>query len=572
VSETLDQVMWEAQQHFRISIQVTLEGALEGIGASLDPQVVLVGFALDREAHEPVCIEPAEGPLKRAHLAEVGKRSIGLLSADPDGGRVFGDSSAEGAMQARRMARARASAVAEAIESSGSMPGKRLLVSAGNVIGGYYVHTGMALDLEVLADLSVLEGDEVNGFPTPPSLTTALLALTLAEADEALAHRDPGLIAIRRSPTDLIAAAAQSFVMGCGFRTRDFSEPLDCARFDQIAQQRYEGASADGSLLVVDPAHDAVEVLVEFQRPVLMDNVRAVRKLLEMSSDRLALLLHKSGVYGLGRLRSNGAPDIVEISFPAHATWEIRSRGKTYMRSAYSRPRLPAPTFDVAVLADTLERRVPVGLNVEAVSTLVSAAIGARHGTTLVVSSDAAGEAARLAGQSTTVRPTLLDAYALERVALIDGAVLIDPSGTCHAIGVILDGAAAAKGDPSRGARFNSALKYIDSAAPPAVIIVVSEDGDVTQVPELPPRVRRQDVVDALLILESAAQTDGSRAFNAAFSTVCALAFYLSEDECNRVNELTAEQEDRAIRAGHIAPVHKRLHTHPDMTDEFFSD
>jgi hypothetical protein len=33
------------------------------------------------------------------------------------------------------------------------------------------------------------------------------------------------------------------------------------------------------------------------------------------------------------------------------------------------------------------------------------------------------------------------------------------------------------KGDPSRGARYNSAVRYVESCKTPCMIIVVSEDG-----------------------------------------------------------------------------------------------
>ena len=49
----------------------------------------------------------------------------------------------------------------------------------------------------------------------------------------------------------------------------------------------------------------------------------------------------------------------------------------------------------------------------------------------------------------------------LRLVTNIDGAVLIEPSGICHAIGAILDGLATEKGDSSRGSRYNGALRYV---------------------------------------------------------------------------------------------------------------
>lgn len=61
----------------------------------------------------------------------------------------------------------------------------------------------------------------------------------------------------------------------------------------------------------------------------------------------------------------------------------------------------------------------------------------------------------------------------------IDGAAMLDKSGTCHGFGVILDGECVVKGNPSRGARFNSAYNYIAArkmARQSAVAIVISED------------------------------------------------------------------------------------------------
>jgi hypothetical protein len=54
-------------------------------------------------------------------------------------------------------------------------------------------------------------------------------------------------------------------------------------------------------------------------------------------------------------------------------------------------------------------------------------------------------EAARLSAQATLIEPALLSPELLRQATGIDGAVLFDPDGTCHALGVILDGTATAK-------------------------------------------------------------------------------------------------------------------------------
>jgi DNA integrity scanning protein DisA with diadenylate cyclase activity len=74
----------------------------------------------------------------------------------------------------------------------------------------------------------------------------------------------------------------------------------------------------------------------------------------------------------------------------------------------------------------------------------------------------------------------------MDNLTAIDGSVLLDTQGVCHAIGVILDGIAKEQqGDPSRGARFNSAVRYVGSrAARSCVVVVISEDGRVDVIPQ----------------------------------------------------------------------------------------
>jgi|SRR5579884_1853137 len=82
---------------------------------------------------------------------------------------------------------------------------------------------------------------------------------------------------------------------------------------------------------------------------------------------------------------------------------------------------------------------------------LAEHASAAEHGTMLVISSGASDEAARLASQAHLVNPVELTAEAVAAATAIDGAILVDPSGLTHALGVILDGTADDKtGGPAR--------------------------------------------------------------------------------------------------------------------------
>ncbi len=118
---------------------------------------------------------------------------------------------------------------------------------------------------------------------------------------------------------------------------------------------------------------------------------------------------------------------------------------------------------------------------------VVEGAIDQRHGTTLVIADRAEDEAERLQVSATRVQPCLLDAPLAMAVTSIDGAVLIGLDGRCHAIGVIMDGMVSDRGDPSRGSRYNSMLRYVDTTAERGLarclVLIVSEDGYVDTVP-----------------------------------------------------------------------------------------
>jgi DNA integrity scanning protein DisA with diadenylate cyclase activity len=103
------------------------------------------------------------------------------------------------------------------------------------------------------------------------------------------------------------------------------------------------------------------------------------------------------------------------------------------------------------------------------------------HGTIVIVSSEAQEEAQRLRKQGTQIEPRVLNQGEFQSVSSIDGALLFDPNGRCHAIGVVLDGMAKENlGDPSRGSRYNSMIKYVQTRVDlnkSVVGVVFSDDG-----------------------------------------------------------------------------------------------
>lgn len=159
------------------------------------------------------------------------------------------------------------------------------------------------------------------------------------------------------------------------------------------------------------------------------------------------------------------------------------------MSVSYGLPALPKGLLHEEEFK-ALVRHVLHGIDptdLEKLWALVREVINQKRGTMIVISDKAVEESQRPRNQSTTVVPTPLTPDLLSPLSSIDGAVLIDPHARCHAIGVILDGVASDLGSPARGARYNSAVRYLEYAWSQkhlCVAVVISEDGTVDLLPK----------------------------------------------------------------------------------------
>jgi hypothetical protein len=206
---------------------------------------------------------------------------------------------------------------------------------------------------------------------------------------------------------------------------------------------------------------------------------------------------------------------------------------------------------------------------------LALACADAEHGTMLVVSEDARGEAARLSGQALVVKQAEVVGDLMRHITRIDGAVLVEPNGSLVAIGVILDGLAATAGDRARGARYNSALRYLASTHHPTLIVLVSEDGMLDLMPRLRPQMKRAQLSALLDDLHAAAAIEpvDAEGFHRALNRVKAAAFYLSSEQCDEVNNLVREHWNRRRAEGATLWIEERpLAPHPLMSDEYLID
>ena len=111
---------------------------------------------------------------------------------------------------------------------------------------------------------------------------------------------------------------------------------------------------------------------------------------------------------------------------------------------------------------------------------IINNAVKQKHGTMIVFAENAKEEAKRLRESSIPIEPTRVSEKFVNFATKIDGAMMCDEKGVCHSVGIILDGKASDDEDSSRGARYNSAIRYIDQQrrkGKKSFAVVVSEDG-----------------------------------------------------------------------------------------------
>jgi DNA integrity scanning protein DisA with diadenylate cyclase activity len=175
------------------------------------------------------------------------------------------------------------------------------------------------------------------------------------------------------------------------------------------------------------------------------------------------------------------------VHFTKHYSWDLTHNGEVMMRVVSNTPRLPRSRVDEYNFERAIHRNWPnlPQADIQHLWSLTLSATSQPTGTILLISEGATHEAARLSNQCYRITPCRINPSVMRLITNIDGAVLIDPAGTCFAIGAILDGLATAKGDSSRGSRFNSALRYVESSRYPCLAIVVSEDGWIDLLPPL---------------------------------------------------------------------------------------
>ena len=506
MSNAIKHFIWGYQQHFRVAMQTKAKNLFQKLDPSLQPEVFLVGVLAVRSntARYPTCVEPEDGFwIDSDDFRAVDKISKCLVNQYPESGMVQSHPVAQENQHHALELRSKHDAILLIIEAHQARPANRLFyVSSPARVEEYWVCMALSLQKDIVTSNPALQRDTVQlhdyrSYSLPVSLLDAVAEQFLRYVSEELSKPDP----LMPEPTEgdeLLRAAGANLAKGVVWR---MSNQLighggnlfrDCST---ISSLRYERSPGSGRILLAAKGHPATKHLVTFESPVDLRNYRAARKLLQLSFDRASLYSDSDQIFGLAEVGPYDCSkeDQFEVQIVGHHHWELRHDDQPLMTVSYGTPSLPRLPFDEQAFRNKLAA-VFKGISDSATDLLLSLAKEAgqeSHGTMLLISTAAAEEAKRLAPQGTPISPCLLTPQLLKHLTPIDGAILLDSEGVCHAIGTILDGRATPNGDPGRGARFNSAVRYVESLSDQAacLAVVVSEDGGVDFVPNLLPLI-----------------------------------------------------------------------------------
>ncbi|PHF26664.1 hypothetical protein COF82_24255 [Bacillus wiedmannii] len=306
---------------------------------------------------------------------------------------------------------------------------------------------------------------------------------------------------------------------------------------DNISNHTYEGNSPFGSILffnseVLKNNENLVNYTIRFQSDdlVALNDAKLIRKLLEMTNNEndLYLISDHEMIYGLGEINWSQLNDriLFKVEFKGLSKYNIHlitvkekeasdgvlqiENGKRIYKTSKNLEIMDKSLINVSFkspiiggegytsekfkrLLESKDFNEKLEVNQDVIEYLEQVVMYAReqkHGTMVVITDydTAVSELKTLKKQSILIEATKITPEYIQFLTSIDGAIYFDTNGKCHAIGVILDGIAKENiGDARRGARYNSAYRYLEKLKENnknCIIVIISEDGMVNLIPE----------------------------------------------------------------------------------------
>ncbi len=562
MEDAIDHFIWGYQKHFCVRVESAAIQALGLLHGSLNPRAFVVGVRISNDGRfHPACVEPEHHYWVKSEalydvLKDVGPRAVTY----PEASLRHSHPIAQQRETARLHRRALKDAVLARLRAMPNRPtDANVFLSFPVERPDFLIMVGLEVSASALATVPTIENARIQihehgSYTIAPSLVHATIDELLSQAARSAMLPDadgPGI-----DDTEyLIRRAGEQFLSGLLHRIDQDYRMAEgwYGTLSKLSLLPYERATATGILAFWPHAKADAACELKLNEKISLRAAKPVRKLLTLTTDGRRLVCDATHVRGLASaevMTSDLVPS-VDVRVIERGKWSVSSDGHELMHVADGFPKLPKPPVVLDATAFELRRRVPElsKENASKYAEIARVLALADHGAVLVIDPDAESEAVRLRQAGLAVEPFALHSDAAELFGRIDGAVLCDAEGRCHAIGVILDGSATEGGDRGRGARFNSSDRYIKSRGHGVAAMVVSEDGGLTLLPILKPSVRRSELMYMLEELRELAEAEGSLPDRhrqlRAIEWVKKCAHVLTSGQCDSVNGWIKAIQDR---------------------------
>ena len=580
----LQYFMWAHQHSTQDNIQRYAEELFQEISPRLKPQVFLLGILREKKEKPeylqyPICIQPEECGINVTLFNDVDSVANSIWEKDERRNIFHGMPYIHKNHHAKVKRDSVRSAVQQLVDKN--FEGKKVVsfVSQSVHLEGYEIFVVLQFDEDDYNSFYGLEGDSKL---SRKSFFDSLIWVFLEESLDTM-YRPRAATTPQSIFTDkkeVMRIAASQFVSSAIFtvcESRGSWEFLNTCNY--VSSLKYEGDASVGKLIVCKGGqHPNLEIVLKLATPVQLTEYRKIRKLLEIASRDLSLYCDGLQILGLGKIKGEydeKNQNLLTIDFTGAHKWELVHGTNTMLIVEYTNPRLPKSKINKEKFDDLLKRTFLEisSEDIERLWNIVITATAQKHGTLLIISSEAEKESVRLMNQSTRVEPTLLNEALIRNVTSIDGAILLDNNGICHSMGVILDGMSTNKGTSERGARYNSAIRYVENNKKKCIAVIISEDGMVDLYPDLLSRIKKRDIEEYLNRLRIQFEKDvlDSEEYHDIMRWFDAHEFYLSQEQCDEINKIKAICNDKEKSDPYrIFVLRNDLKPNPDMDDSYF--
>lgn len=580
MSRGISLFMWGYQESFRISFQCLIRDVLKELGAEENAEVFLVGArAPESKNKNNVCIEPEDGKWSLSIFSGLLDSIESIYDDHHLQNMFFGDETSMRDKPKWMRQDSTRRAVENALKEFDDFNEVMSFCGETQRLGEYYITPVIQIPKSAFIKFPPLKPkpkeNRRQGYGYPSFIHAAIFTV-LNEVSERLQSPEPGRFTYKamRSAEEIIRIAAKAFLRtpGLSIETQYYGQGL-FEELNLVSSLMYEGVRGIGSLILIHPENEAIDYLIQFTQPVLLREPRWVRKILQMAASGSAIIADSQRIYGLGYLKTThdaSEQDAFTINFLDHYYWELCCGELVLLRSQYGVPRLPQEHFDKQSFIANYIRLFPLATVKDSLHLwdLLQVQIKQEYGSMIVVTEDAAIEAKRLNQQGTSIVPIRLSEALLQNVSSIDGTILLDPYGTCHAFGVILDGEVNEACTPSRGSRYNSGVRYVCSEGRRGLAIIASDDKTIDIIPKI-----RRLVSRSLLKRYIRTFTESTiENYHESRNWLDNHRFYVNAEQCEQINSTIIRLDNYPKEGGRIYLETDKFEVHPDFDESYLSD